>query len=200
MSETIIKSILAGIKTWKFEKRGITLFKAECDIISDVLTEYIAKPETMASPSADPVENKNAELVEELEDLRRQFTKNGTIGLHVSRYEDIINALSQPKPFDVLAHLREGGLVMSFDSDDFYYELLEGDVVEYPVEGGFPSPMSAIFLINHEFKPYEPEPTPQDILEKARSSMNEAFGTAAGTEIDNVNAALDVLQKLINDK
>lgn len=118
----------------------------------------------------------------------------------------ISSELSKPEPFDLLQYLEDGFKVIGPNDDVFYFDKTVL-FVKTKHRGNFTIACQPNlndffkFLFDNRLWPcVEPEPTPMELIEKARSCMHEAFGVAHGAEIDTLNAALDALEKSLEEK
>jgi len=110
------------------------------------------------------------------------------------------------KPFDVLAHLRGGGVIHLLDSPEIIVRLYDGkfECLDVHKEWADVEDIVSLMqdLVNSEWKPYtEPEPTPQDLLEKAREELTGVLRILNQEyELDKITEVFDEFDKLINDK
>lgn len=113
----------------------------------------------------------------------------------------ITELLQKPEKFDPIEHINNGHRAYSEEANLIIWEQ-NNDIQAYSYIPETPCEKTMYALLNrNDWKPYvEPEPTPQELIDKARSCMTEAFGEAHGTEIDDLNAVIDAFEKSLEEK
>jgi len=184
---------------------------ANLDVVLIEAIKAIRAPVNMAAPSTEIVENpSNAELVKNLINFKNCLLTTGNSGyggFTIEHADKAIAALSRPEKFDVLEHLRGGAKVIATNGDIFCLEkkILLFVLHSHRRADGFEivhQPDLNIFftgVIEETLQPYDPEPTPQEILEKARESVGLITGDIVPNDLKAASEALDCLEKLLSE-
>jgi len=136
----------------------------------------------------------NAELVEEMVKVKNAICVHSEHP-YMLAMDKAIEEISKPRPFDVLEHLRDGGKARS-EHANLYVWMDEGEVLHDTYKHGISQEKSLYALLHRtDWQPYtEPEPTPQEILEKARDSLSKGINGMS------ISKALDAFEKLLKEK
>jgi len=139
----------------------------------------------------------NAELVEELREMNEYFGQSSRTHPVLIR---AIAALDRPEKFDVLEAIEKGGSA-HYGDIGFYIKLNElNEICEYTKDDKtIYRKIPAGHLVGKEWVPYDPEPAPSEILEKARESVGLITGDIVPNDLKAVSAALDCLEKFLSE-
>lgn len=149
--------------------------------------------------------DKMSDLIKELKRWLKTPMPTTTTALHNELHKvagmvnEAIAALEAPKPFDVLQHLRDGGMAQMTNESSLYLKVQNRAISWFNKSNdGILHDINANDLLS-DFKPYEPEPSAEQLIEDARiAAMNfhdPKFSNVV-EDVDKITKALDAFEKL----
>lgn len=120
-----------------------------------------------------------------------------------------LNEPQKPEKFDPIEHMQMGGWVsdqkrrlykIGFEKNILFKSNEDDDTAWFTLNHNMAAFINDLVFTGDLAEYTIPEPTPMELIEKARSCMTETFGVAHGTEIDALNAVIDALEKTIEEK
>ncbi len=157
------------------------------------IEQYNAINEAIIELSKPAPLSDNSALAEKLRKWHDECILREPIDDVNTMFNQVIAVLEAPKSFDVLEAYKNDGITANNETFRFY----EGRSERLNQCGIWvPNDMTIKHFVQNYWQPYEPESTPQELIENACHALNNLFGDAEGKDISTIRKSLEAFEKM----